>query len=382
MFVRTGVRRSLPAPAARFAHPLETLERRTLFAVSVTPYDTADPTSILTDALLVPGTGINLTGVNFVGVDNQAGTYSNFAETSGQTLLAIPDGILLTSGSVDDVVGFNASPGTSTSTGGPGDADLDLLTDDTTADANALTLTFTTDAGVQSVILDFVFGSEEFYEFVGDFNDAFAVYLDGMQISFDIFGNPITVNNDFFTLNNSGVFVPETTQVEFELDYDGFTPHIRTQAPLDTSLTTHTLKLVIADAGDSALDSGVFISSLQGSTVSVSGPTTDLPTPGAVSLDAAEHSAAENAGTVEFTVTRTSGTSGLVTVDYAVTPSGTATDGLDFLSIFGTLTFVDGQETATISVDILDDFLLEGDETFTITLSNPTGSASLGTFST
>ena len=76
------------------------------------------------------------------------------------------------------------------------------------------------------------------------------------------------------------------------------------------------------------------------------------------------------------------GTSGpnnnpIVTVDYA-TSDGTAQAGLNYGAVSGTLTFggiVDSQQTLTIP--ILDDAAVEDDQTFFLTLSDPTGGPTL-----
>src|SRR5262249_22678010 len=82
--------------------------------------------------------------------------------------------------------------------------------------------------------------------------------------------------------------------------------------------------------------------------------------------------------TATLTVTRTNGATGTVTVDYA-TSDGTATAGADYTATSGTLTFLDGQKSQTIPVPILNDGTLEGGtESFRVTLSNPTGGATLG----
>ena len=73
---------------------------------------------------------------------------------------------------------------------------------------------------------------------------------------------------------------------------------------------------------------------------------------------------------------------GAVTVDYGTT-SGSATSGSDFVSASGTLSWADG-DTAdkTILVDITNDMADESDETFTVTLSNPSGGTPLAPNST
>ena len=57
----------------------------------------------------------------------------------------------------------------------------------------------------------------------------------------------------------------------------------------------------------------------------------------------------------------------------------TATGGDDFVGTGGMLTFAAGVASRTIVVPIVGDTINEGPETFTVTLSNPTGGAILGT---
>lgn len=101
--------------------------------------------------------------------------------------------------------------------------------------------------------------------------------------------------------------------------------------------------------------------------------------PGVFSLASATVSFNENAGTLALTVNREGGTDGQVTVDFATSASGDATEGSDFTPISGTLTFEEGQNTKTIEVDILDDSLIDPDETFSVVISNPGGDAILST---
>ena len=61
-----------------------------------------------------------------------------------------------------------------------------------------------------------------------------------------------------------------------------------------------------------------------------------------------------------------------VTVDYA-TADGTATAGEDYTSASGTLTFNPGETVKTISIPVLEDDAADGEETLTLTLSNPAG---------
>jgi Calx-beta domain-containing protein/WD40 repeat protein len=100
--------------------------------------------------------------------------------------------------------------------------------------------------------------------------------------------------------------------------------------------------------------------------------------PGQVQFSAATYSVNESGGTATITVTRTGGTGGVVTVDFA-TSDGTATATQDYTPASGTLTFNPGVTSQTFTVPILNDTLDESDETVNLTLSNPTGGATLGT---
>ena len=370
----TGGGRAPATAARRRAVVGEALEDRCLFALAITPVPATGPAATLASAILIPNTGLTVTGASYVGVDGQGGTFTGFDMTTPQNQrVNIRDGVVLTSGLATDALGPNDLTNTTTAHLTAGDPDLDALVAIETFDANALTINFTTDVGTRSVLFDFVFGSEEYNEFLNStFNDAFGAYLDGQQVSFDINGRPITVNNNFFRINNINASI--------DIEYDGLTPRIRTTAPLNPTITNHTLKFVIADTGDPAFDSGVFISRLQGSPVSVVTPRTELPNPGVLTLASTNFTVDEAAGNATIVLNRVNGTSGTVTVNFAVT-AGTATDGLDFTATSGVAVFADGQTTQTVVVPILDDLLAEGDETAIITLSNP-DDAGLGAPST
>ena len=76
--------------------------------------------------------------------------------------------------------------------------------------------------------------------------------------------------------------------------------------------------------------------------------------------------------TLEFVVTMSRVAAGPVTVAYATT-DGTAQAGQDYTATSGTLTFAPGVTTHTIAVPVLDDAHDDTEETFTLTLSTPSG---------
>jgi hypothetical protein len=104
--------------------------------------------------------------------------------------------------------------------------------------------------------------------------------------------------------------------------------------------------------------------------------------PGTIQLSASAYQGAEGQGSVQVTATRTGGTSGQVTVSYNTGPSS-ASPGQDYTPVNGVLAWGSGDATArTFTVPILDDTLVEGTESFFVSISNPTGGATLGSPST
>ncbi len=82
-------------------------------------------------------------------------------------------------------------------------------------------------------------------------------------------------------------------------------------------------------------------------------------------------------GQAAIFVARTGESTTPVTVRYS-TGSGTAAAGLDFTDVSGTLTFAPGETMKPLAVPIIDDTLVEGNETLNLRLSNPSTGAILG----
>jgi CSLREA domain-containing protein len=100
----------------------------------------------------------------------------------------------------------------------------------------------------------------------------------------------------------------------------------------------------------------------------------------------------ENAGQTTVSVNRIGDTSQAVTVDYATSDNGPlvpcktinsfASSRCDYTTALGTLRFAAGETAKTFVVLISQDNYVEGSESLTITLSNPTGGAQFATPST
>jgi len=106
-----------------------------------------------------------------------------------------------------------------------------------------------------------------------------------------------------------------------------------------------------------------------------------------VQLADAAPSVSEGAGATTVTVTRVGDTSRPATVGYSTTDmaglqncavvNGSASERCDYGTAMGTVQFAIGETSRTFTIPIIDDALVEGDETLTVNLYSPTG-ATLG----
>ena len=102
-------------------------------------------------------------------------------------------------------------------------------------------------------------------------------------------------------------------------------------------------------------------------------PDAKPPVAGMPALTVADARAGEADGVLRFTVSLSAAAAEPVTVSYA-TKDGTATAGEDYQSTGGTLTFAaESNQARPVEVPISDDRIDEGDETFTLQLSEPHG---------
>ena len=181
-------------------------------------------------------------------------------------VIGLNSGIILTSGRALNADETNDSDGISYPAGQSGDIDLTaLVAPEVTNDAAVLEFDFVSDGG--DLYFNYVFASDEYNEFVYQYNDVFGFFVDGENIalvpnstdyvSIDKVngGNPYGTNpsNPDYYINND---LDDGGAEPFE--YDGFTT-VLTAVITGLSAGTHHIKLVVADTGDSALDSAVFI---------------------------------------------------------------------------------------------------------------------------
>ncbi len=211
------------------------------------------------------GSGVSASNLSITGSQNAFGTFTGGVSAG----IGIESGIMLSTGNVTDAAGPNSSDSTTTAHGTAGDSDLTAISGFNTFDAATLTFDFISDGG--DIFFNYVFASEEYNEYVNsNVNDSFAFFLDGSNIAL-IPGTttPVSIN----TVNGGKPFGTDASNSEyfnnndisdggpfFDIEYDGFTDIFQASF-LGLSAGSHTISLKIADAGDSAFDSTVFIQS-------------------------------------------------------------------------------------------------------------------------
>jgi len=240
----------------------------------------------------ITGADIATANLDFIGNLSAATKYRGGRSYSIES----NSGVLLTSGSVI-WKGPNTIDFTSVVRSEPGDPDLDLLLVDEdenvrTNDAAGLEFDFTPTKSKLEVVLQFA--SEEYNEFGpggafgNQFNDLFAIYVDGVNVarvpgsrdapesvdgkigvdsinSLEVVGGALNLgsNRHLYCDNDDNIEDPvpqDPEQVHFKTEYDGFTFKVTAMAAV-TPNEGHRMKIVVADAVDHALDSGLFIKS-------------------------------------------------------------------------------------------------------------------------
>ena len=99
----------------------------------------------------------------------------------------------------------------------------------------------------------------------------------------------------------------------------------------------------------------------------------ELAFPGVVQFTVTAVAVNEADLTLTLTVTRTGGTDGAISVNYAATPGTAVTPG-DYTLAGGTLNWADGDGASkTFNITIVNDLVAEPAETFTVALSTPVG---------
>lgn len=335
------------------------------------------------DAISTPLTTVTITDINC-----PQGAYGTFSFPTDNNGLGLEKGLVLTSGAAELVIGPNSFTGIGADNGGEGDPDLDYLSQQQgngTPSFNACIVELDVFAGTDELVFEYVFGSDEYPEFVNsNFNDIFAFLISGPGIVGDpglggaqniavlpFTTTPVQINsvnnqqNWQYYRNNQG----DQTLAQV-LEYDGLTSDTLGVKKSLTSrqkvipCNTYHLKLAVADRGDGILDSGVFVSEIKAGTP-------DLTVEFTTGIDYLTESCIVGAQDfIKFNIPKPLDQPS----SYTVTIGGTATQGTDYtLVIPNIITFQPGETEISFPISPISDILPEGTETITIQLSNDFG---------
>ena len=211
----------------------------------------------------------------FVGIESSSGVFDDGLNHQ----LEIDSGVLLTTGrfSIWNAGDLWESSSEFDQLSACGSFDLEnLVAGAQTQDAAALEFDVT--CSNRQLEFEYQFGSEEYDQFVGEFNDAFLVLLDGtvvnrlpdcvgivgvntVNIGYPQLTPPIPAKNRHLFLGDDEDIDPDDMLPngdEGQVEYDGVTVRLRARVFV-VGQSTHRVRLVIADVNDGIVDSGVFV---------------------------------------------------------------------------------------------------------------------------
>lgn len=217
---------------------------------------------MVNDFFNIMGDCVTATNITHTGALNGMAFFEGSASNVG-----LNAGIMLSSGSAalaTDTAGATFFASSASEALGDAQLDLQLGSGYITYDASVIEFDIvSTDPDLNFV---YVFGSEEYPEFVGSsFNDIFGFFISGPGFAEPqnialVPGTaiPVAINNVNNITNSSFYIANDSIPVPNAITYDGFTIPLTATATVIPGETYH-IKLAIADAGDSIFDSGVFI---------------------------------------------------------------------------------------------------------------------------
>jgi hypothetical protein len=227
------------------------------------------------------GTGVTVSNIRLNGAPASETPYAGAGVFEGAaSILGIERGIVLSSGAVSDSAGPNDSDSTGGFLGTGGDDDLTQLARESSSNPEVVTndktvLEFDFVPTSRQVSFRYVFGSEEYNEFVASqYNDAFGFFItgpNGVKINWArvpgttqaVAINTINNGNPQGTLTPSNPHLYRNNDLSdgggaIDIEADGLTVVLTLTANVTPGMT-HTMKLAVADAGDTSYDSWVFI---------------------------------------------------------------------------------------------------------------------------
>jgi gliding motility-associated-like protein len=327
-----------------------------------TKIDNAD--NLVKNVLL--GSGVTVTSIKYNGASIAIGSFDGSKSNIG-----LSKGIIMTTGTIvgnDGPQGPNNSESAGMDNGSPGNGLLNQIIANETPSGNtpkstfnAATLEIKFKPMSDTVRFRYVFGSEEYPEFVGsEFNDLFAFFISGPGISGQKNiallpnGTPVTINN-VNDQNNPNVAYYVNNKNGKTVQYDGFTRVLTAWSTVQCG-KEYTLIITIADVGDAAFDSGIF---LEANSLSAK---VDLSVRGKISKEFFKDTVtmAEGCTSGRLTIRKLPGSKNKQ-YDIPVVFKGSATKGIDYTTTApATLTILPNQDSVSIDVVTVQDNIKEG----------------------
>ena len=220
--------------------------------------DTAATAMQMANAMF--GSGVTVTSASYTGAAASSGIYSGGLTTS-PGVVPSDGGVILSTGQAQTFTNStgngNQFANASGNMGTAGDSQLTAIAGFNTYDAAILEATFVPVG--DTLTMQIVFSSEEYLEYVGsNFNDACAIWVNGVQAELTVGTGDITINN-VNTTSNSNLYVDNRSSTSpYNTEMDGFTITLTLKAPVIAN-QTNTIKIGIADAGDRIYDSNLLV---------------------------------------------------------------------------------------------------------------------------
>lgn len=312
----------------------------------------------LVNNVLLAG-GVSVSNITFTGSSSAIGEFLN---TNPGFQFA--SGVLLTTGLATNAIGPNNNSEAEYLGGLPGNVDITSISQSPSHDAAVIEFDFVPSS--DTISFRYVFASEEYMEYVGTgVNDGFGFFISGPGISGPFSNNSqnlalIPGTNQHVTIDNlnanqnSSFYINNAAGTNIQ--YDGMTVPLIAKSAVQCGQTYH-IKLVIADAGDDSVDSGVFIEA--GSFSSPQAITVD------VASSVGDTILYEGCNTGKISIVRPL-TASSTPMTVQVNLSGTATNGEDVNFIPMTLNLLSGQDSLEVPITTLLDNLDEGFESLSL----------------
>ncbi len=349
--------------------------------------DTLTPEEVVQNVLR--GNGVAVSNITFNGqpgnvLNNQVGSF-----TGTSAVVGFPTGVVMATTGVTSAIGDFQGASNSVS----GDADLTAISGQQSINDIAI-LEFDFIPNGDSLQFRYVFSSAEYMSYTcSQFNDAFGFFISGPGFNGPYSNNSVnialipntnvpvainTLNQGFASINgvdatcfaanpdfveHSQYYVDNSAPAEGDITVHGMSVTLTAYANVICGETYH-IKLAVADAVDTALDSYVFLESESFTSNSAVQVNLEIP------VGVADSTLYEGCGVAILQFIRPVTSLGIQEVAY-LDISGTAINGIDFTPMLpDSIVFAVGVDTVSFVLNAPNDGIVEGQEYIHILITN------------